>query len=378
MLEIYFDNGATTRTNKQVADLMYDVMTSSYGNPSSLHSKGLEAEHIVKDARKIIADKINANPNDILFTASGSESNNLAIIGAADLFRFKGEIITSKIEHKCVLECMKRLEDIGFKVHYLDVDENGIVDINQLKNIINPQTQLVSIMHVNNECGSIQPIREIYNIIKDKNPNILFHTDNVQGFCKIDLSCEYCDMMSVSAHKIHGPKGIGALYVKKGIRLSPVIYGGGQEKGLRGGTENVPAIAGFGKAVEVFEKNDNTLLEIKKYIINRITNEIPGIYVNGDIDCSSPYILNIAMIGLRSEIILHSLEQRGIYVSSGSACSSNKPSPSHVLTAMRYKPERVDSSIRISFSVENTMEEADAFCNALADIALINKKVRRI
>lgn len=378
MSEIYFDNGATTRTNKQVADLMYDVMTSSYGNPSSLHSKGLEAEHIVKDARKIIADKINANPNDILFTASGSESNNLAILGAADLFRFKGEIITSKIEHKCVLECMKRLEDIGFKVHYLDVDENGIVDINQLNNIINPQTQLVSIMHVNNECGSIQPIREIYNIIKDKNPNILFHTDNVQGFCKIDLSCEYCDMMSVSAHKIHGPKGIGALYVKKGIRLSPVIYGGGQEKGLRGGTENVPAIAGFGKAVEVFEKNDNTLLEIKKYIINRITNEIPGIYVNGDIDCSSPYILNIAMIGLRSEIILHSLEQRGIYVSSGSACSSNKPSPSHVLTAMRYKPERVDSSIRISFSVENTMEEADAFCNALADIALINKKVRRI
>lgn len=378
MSEIYFDNGATTRTNKQVADLMYDVMTSSYGNPSSLHSKGLEAEHIVKDARKIIADKINANSNDIIFTASGSESNNLAILGAADLFRFKGEIITSKIEHKCVLECMKRLEDIGFKVHYLDVDENGIVDINQLKNIINPQTQLVSIMHVNNECGSIQPIREIYNIIKDKNPNILFHTDNVQGFCKIDLSCEYCDMMSVSAHKIHGPKGIGALYVKKGIRLSPVIYGGGQEKGLRGGTENVPAIAGFGKAVEVFEKNDNTLLEIKKYIINRITNEIPGIYVNGDIDCSSPYILNIAMIGLRSEIILHSLEQRRIYVSSGSACSSNKPSPSHVLTAMRYKPERVDSSIRISFSVENTMEEADAFCNALADIALINKKVRRI
>lgn len=378
MSEIYFDNGATTRTNKQVADLMYDVMTSSYGNPSSLHSKGLEAEHIVKDARKIIADKINTNPNDILFTASGSESNNLAILGAADLFRFKGEIITSKIEHKCVLECMKRLEDIGFKVHYLDVDENGIVDINQLNNIINPQTQLVSIMHVNNECGSIQPIREIYNIIKDKNPNILFHTDNVQGFCKIDLSCEYCDMMSVSAHKIHGPKGIGALYVKKGIRLSPVIYGGGQEKGLRGGTENVPGIAGFGKAVEVFEKNDNTLLEIKKYIINRITNEIPGIYVNGDIDCSSPYILNIAMIGLRSEIILHSLEQRGIYVSSGSACSSNKPSPSHVLTAMGYKPERVDSSIRISFSVENTMEEADAFCNALADIALINKKVRRI
>lgn len=378
MSDIYFDNGATTRTNKHVADFMYDVMTSYYGNPSSLHSKGLEAEHIVKDARKIIAGKINANPEEIIFTASGSESNNLAILGAADLFRFKGEIITSKIEHKCVLECMKRLENIGFRVHYIDVDENGIVDINQLENLINEKTQLVSIMHVNNECGSIQPIKEIYNVIKNKNPNVLFHTDNIQGFCKIDLSCEYCDMMSVSAHKIHGPKGIGALYVKKGIRLSPVIYGGGQEKGLRGGTENVPAIGGFGKAVDVFEKNNDNLFKIKKHIIDRVINEIPQIYVNGDTDSSSPYILNIAMIGLRSEIILHSLEQRGIYISSGSACSSNKPSPSHVLTAMGYKTERVDSSIRISFSVENTMEEADAFCDALVDIARINKKVRRI
>lgn len=378
MLDIYFDNGATTKTDKQVADLMYDVLTVSYGNPSSLHSKGLEAEHILKNSRKIIADKIKANPDEIVFTASGSESNNLAILGSADLFRFKGEIITSKVEHKCVLECMKRLENTGFKIHYLDVDENGVVNLNQLENLINEKTQLVSIMHVNNECGTIQPIKEIYKIIKSKNPGTLFHTDNIQGFCKIDITCEYCDMMSISAHKIHGPKGIGALYAKKGVRLSPVIYGGGQEKGLRGGTENVPAVAGFGKAVEIFEKNNDKLLEIKKYIINRVTKEIPKIYVNGDVDNSSPYILNIAVIGLRSEIILHSLEQRGIYVSSGSACSSNKPSPSHVLVAMGYKPERVDSSIRISFSSENTMEEADAFCDVLADIARINKKIRRI
>ena len=378
MSDIYFDNGATTRTDKQVADLMCDVMTLSYGNPSSLHSKGLEAEHIVKKARKIIADKIKAYPDEIVFTASGSEANNLAILGAADLFRFKGEIITSKTEHKCVLECMNRLENLGFKVHYLDVDNNGIVDVKQLEDLVNSQTQLVSIMHINNECGSVQPIKDIYNIIKNKNPDTLFHTDNIQGFCKIDLSCKYCDMMSISAHKIHGPKGIGALYVKKEIRLSPVIYGGGQEKGLRGGTENVPAIAGFGKAVEVFEPNTDNLNLIKKHIIQRITNEIPKVYINGEEDSSSPYILNIAMIGLRSEIILHSLEQRGIYVSSGSACSSNKPSPSHVLTAMGYKPERVDSSIRISFNNENTMEEADAFCDAMADIARINKKIRRL
>lgn len=377
MFDIYFDNGATTKVEKPVADVMYDVMTSSYGNPSSLHSKGLEAEHIVKNSRKIIAEKIKCNLDEIIFTASGSEANNLAILGTADLFRFKGEIITSKTEHKCILECMKRLENLGFKVHYLDVDENGIVNTSQLEELINDKTQLVSIMHVNNECGSIQPIKEIYSIIKTKNPNALFHTDNIQGFCKIDINAECCDMMSISAHKVHGPKGIGALYVKKGIRLSPVIYGGGQEKGLRGGTENVPAIAGFGKAVELYDANYN-LINIKKHIIKRVTSEIPGIYINGDVETSSPYILNIAMIGLRSEIILHSLEQRGIYVSSGSACSSNKPSPSHVLLAMGYNAERVDSSIRISFNNGNTMEEADAFCDTLADIARINKKIRRI
>lgn len=377
MLDIYFDNGATTKVYKEVADMMCEVLTSSYGNPSSLHSKGLEAEHILKNSRKIIADKIKCNPEEIIFTASGSESNNLAILGVADLFRFKGEIITSKVEHKCVLECMKRLENIGFKVHYLDVDENGVVNIEQLKNLINDKTQLVSIMHVNNECGTIQPVSDIYNIIKNKNPSTLFHTDNIQGFCKIDITCDCCDMMSISAHKIHGPKGVGALYVKKGIRLSPVIYGGGQEKGLRGGTENVPAIAGFGKAVELYKKNE-VVNEIKKYIIDKITNEIPKIYVNGDFETSSPYILNVAMIGLRSEIILHSLEQKGIYVSSGSACSSNKPSPSHVLVAMGYKPERVDSSIRISFNNENTMEDAEKFCDALSDIARVNKKIRRL
>lgn len=378
MFDIYFDNGATTKTDKQVAEVMYDTMVNSYGNPSSLHSKGLEAEHILKNSRKIIADKLKANPNEIYFTASGSEANNLAVLGATDLFRFKGEIITSKVEHKCILECMKRLEDMGFKVHYLDVDTDGVVDVNQLESLINEKTQLVSIMHVNNECGSIQPVKEIYSVIKSKNPDTLFHIDNIQGFCKIDITADCCDMMSVSAHKIHGPKGTGALYVKKGVRLSPVIYGGGQEKGLRGGTENVPAIAGFGKAVEVFKQNNDKLLAVKKHIIDRITNEIPKVYVNGDVDKSSPYILNIAMIGLRSEIILHSLEQRGIYVSSGSACSSNKPSPSHVLVAMGYKPERVDSSIRLSFSSENTMEEADAFCDVLSDIAKINKKIRRI
>lgn len=378
MFEIYFDNGATTKPSQDVADIMYETLTGDYGNPSSLHSKGLDAEHIVKNSRKIIADSVKASADEIIFTASGSEANNLAIIGAARVFRYKGEIITSKVEHKCVLECMNALENEGFKVHYLDVDENGVVSIEQLKSLLNKDTQLVSIMHVNNECGAVQPINEIYAAVKEFNSEILVHTDNIQGYCKFELTSKSCDMMSVSAHKIHGPKGIGALYVRKGVRLSPVIYGGGQEKGLRGGTENVPAIAGFAKAVETFDNNISVVLDIKKHIAKRVTTEIPKVYVNGDVDNSSPYILNIAMIGLRSEIILHSLEQKGIYVSSGSACSSNKPSPSHVLTAMGYKPERVDSSIRLSFSNENTMEEANAFCDALAEISLKNKKVRKI
>ena len=376
--DIYFDNGATTRVSKEVADVMYDILTNEYGNPSSLHRKGLMAEHILKNSRTVIANEMRVSPDEIYFTASGSEANNLAILGFMRTMRNKGEIITSKIEHKCVLECMKKLEEDGFSVHYLDVDENGIVDLSQLESLVNDKTQLVSIMHVNNECGSIEPIEKIYSIIKSKNMNTVFHTDDIQGFCKIDIKEKCYDMRSVSAHKIHGPKGVGALYVKKGIRLSPVILGGGQEKGLRGGTENVSGIAGFAEAARTLNRNYDNVLKIKKHIIKRVTNEIPKVYVNGDFDKTSPYILNICMLGLRSEIILHSLEQMGIYVSSGSACSSNKPSPSHVLLAMGFDLKRVDSSIRLSFNNGNTLQEADAFCDALLKISNVNKKVRRI
>ena len=378
MTDIYFDNGATTKVSGQVADVVCKTMIEDYGNPSSLHSKGLAAENLIKDARKVIANSIKANADEIIFTGSGSEANNLAIIGSAKMFREKGNIITTKIEHKSVLECMKRLEEVGFAVKYLDVDENGLIFIDQLKEFIDGKTQLVSIMHINNECGSIQPIEEIYNTVKSVNTDALVHIDNIQGYCKFDTNVKFCDMMSVSAHKIHGPKGVGALYVRQGIRLSPVIYGGGQEKGIRSGTENVPAIVGFAKAVVTYNADKERLSQIKKYIAKRVTEEIPKVYINGDVEISSPYILNIAMIGLRSEIILHSLEQRGIFVSSGSACSSHKPSPSHVLTAMGYKTERVDSSIRLSFCADNTMEEAKAFCDALAEISAINKKIRRI
>ncbi len=377
MQDVYFDNGATTKVDVRVADVIYKAMTESYGNPSSLHSKGLEAERLLKRARATIADKLKAFPEEIVFTSGGSESNNLAILGSTALFRTKGEIITSKVEHKSVLECMKCLEEQGFTVIYLDVDENGVVILDDLKAKLSANTQLVSVMHVNNECGSIQPINDMYKAVKDYNPKILFHTDNVQGFCKVEEPV-MCDMMSVSAHKIHGPKGVGALYVKKGIRLSPVIYGGGQERGIRGGTENVPGVLGFAEAVSIFKNESDRLKELKKHIIDRVTKEIPKVFVNADFSSSSSYILNIAMLGLRSEIILHSLEQRGIYVSSGSACSSHKPSPSHVLSAMGFSAARVDSSIRLSFCAGNTVEEADAFCDALLEIANINKKVRRL
>lgn len=378
MADIYFDNAATTKTAYEVADVMYKVMTENYANPSSLHAKGLKAEHAVKNARSTVAEKLKATSDEIVFTASGSEANNLALLGAAMRFRTKGEIITTKVEHKCVLECMKKLESEGFCVKYLDVDSDGVVDISALLNALSDKTQLVSIMSVNNECGSIQPICEMYDEVKKYNPEIIFHTDNVQGFCKNDITSKCCDMMSVSAHKIHGPKGVGALYVKKGVRLLPVIYGGGQEKGLRGGTENSPGIAGFGKAVEIFRSDSKKVAELKEFIKRRVTSEIRGVYINGSSERTSPYILNIAMLGLRSEIILHSLEQRGIFVSSGSACSSNRPSPSHVLMAMGYDQKRVDSSIRLSFNSRNTIEEANAFCDAFAEIAKINEKVRRL
>ncbi len=374
-MDIYFDNSATTKPHISVIDAMVNMMKDAYGNPSSLHTKGVEAERMVKMAREQVAKALKVNADEVYFTSCGTESNNLAILGTAMAQRIKGEVITTKVEHKSVTEPFKHLEKIGFKVHYLDVDSNGLIDLSKLEELLNDNTQLVSIIQVNNECGTVQPIKEIYRIIKRKNEKTLLHIDAVQGFCKVELPKNCADLISISAHKIYGPKGVAALYVRKGVKISPIIYGGGQEKNLRSGTENTPAIVGFGVAVELAKKEDNYnyVISLKNTMLEKIVDCIPNVYINSPQD-SSPYILNISVMGIRSEILLHSLEQRGVYVSSGSACSSNRPKPSHVLTAMGFSRERVDSSIRISFCPNNTMQEVNYACEILKEVVQnINK-----
>jgi len=374
-MDIYFDNSATTKPHNSVIDAMVNMMKDAYGNPSSLHTKGVEAERMVKKAREHVAKALKVNADEVYFTSCGTESNNIAILGIAMAQRIKGEVITTKVEHKSVTEPFKYLEKMGFKVHYLDVDSSGIIDLSKLEELLNDNTQLVSIIQVNNECGMVQPIKEISRIIKRKNEKTLLHIDAVQGFCKVELPKNCADLISISAHKIHGPKGVAALYVRKGVKISPIIYGGGQEKSLRSGTENTPAIVGFGVAAELAKKEDNYnyVLNLKNTMLEKIIDSIPNVYINSPQE-SSPYILNISVMGIRSEILLHSLEQRGVYVSSGSACSSNRPKPSHVLIAMGFSMERVDSSIRISFCPNNTMQEVLSACEILIEVVQnINK-----
>jgi len=368
-MEIYLDNSATTKPHNSVIDAMVNMMRDNYGNPSSLHTKGVEAERMVKKAREQVAKALKVNPNEVYFTSSGTESNNLAILGTCLSQRIKGEVITTKIEHKSVIEPFRYLEKIGFKVHYLDVDEGGLLNLAQLEDMMNDNTQLVSVIQVNNESGAIQKVKDISRIIKRKNEKTLLHIDAVQGFCKVELPKNCSDLISVSAHKIHGAKGVAALYAKKGVKISPIIYGGGQENNLRSGTENTPAIVGFGIACEMakIEESYNYVLNLKNTMLEEISKSVPNVHINSS-ENSSPYILNISVMGIRSEIMLHSLEQRGVFVSSGSACSSNKPKPSHVLNAMGYSKERVDSSIRISFSPYNKVEEVLSACEIITDV----------
>ena len=354
---IYLDNSATTKPYDEVMQAMDDVMRNSYGNPSSLHIMGLAAERIVKKARESIARALGVSPDEIYFTSGGTEGNNLALAGAYNSLRVKGEIITTKTEHKSVLEPLQALGD----VKYIGVDRYGVPDIDALEEMINEKTSLVSIAHVNNESGAVAPIRQIGGIIKRKNPKCLFHVDAVQSFCKIEFPKNTADMVTVSGHKIHGPKGIGALYVKKGVRLQPLLFGGGQEKSVRSGTENTPAIAGFGVAASMPFDFDY----IKK--LNGILREkLKNVVINSSSDFA--YILNISAPPIPSEVLLHALEQRGVIVSSGSACSSKRRSPSHVLTAMGLPKGIVESSIRISLSMMNTEDETAAAGDIINDV----------
>lgn len=380
-MAVYLDNAATTKVFPEVLEAMNEAMEVSYGNPSAKHTKGLEAENIVKEARSVIAGTLKAKEKEIIFTSGGTESNNMAIVGTAMANKRRGRhIITTRIEHASVYEPMFCLENEGFEVTYLNVDEKGIVDLKQLSDSVREDTTLVSIMLVNNEIGAVEPVKEIGRIVKERNPNTVFHVDAIQGYGKIPVipKNENIDLLSMSGHKIHGPKGVGFLYIKEKTKIQPLILGGGQQKGMRSGTENVPGIAGLSKACEIMaghlSENAQKIGEVRDYFRDQVA-KIPDIKDNsGD----APHVASISFKNIRSEVLLHALEEREIYVSSGSACSSNRPHISGTLTAIGLSPEYRDGTLRFSFSVYNTKEEVDQVITALEELVpMLRKFVRR-
>ena len=383
--EIYLDNSATTRCFPQVAALMNEIYLEDYGNPSSMHHKGVTAERRVAEAKKILAGILKVREKNLYFTSCGTESDNLAIIGGALAAQRRGKhLITTVIEHPAVLEAMKHLESMGFELTRLGVDRDGIVSPEAVAAAVRPDTSLVSVMHTNNEIGSVQPIAEIGAAVKVANPGTLFHVDAVQGFGKSLILPKrmHIDLLAASGHKIHGPKGMGFLYVADGVRLEPILFGGGQQGGMRSGTENVPGIAGMALAAQILCKNldedREKLFAMKNRLIERL-GEIPDLAFNGRTDeTAAPHIMSVRIKGVRAEVLLHALEDKGIYVSSGSACASNRPHLSETLAAIGTPASEMDNSIRISLSVMNTMEEMDRAADAVIEIVpFLRKFVRR-
>ena len=372
---VYLDNSATTRQYDEVTELMSRAMRESFGNPSSLHSLGLKAEKEVKNARKILAQSLGADEEEVFFTSCGTESDNTVLMGAAQAKKRRGKkIIVSAVEHPAILEPAKKLESMGFEVAYIGVDKQCRLNLESLKNAVTDDTILISVMGVNNETGTIMPIEEIARFKEEYNrthgTDIWLHTDAVQAFGKIlvNLKKEYkgVDFLSASAHKIHGPKGMGLLYMKKGLNLVPFLLGGGQERHMRSGTENTPGIVGFGKAAELamrdFDERIQRMSTARQRLLEQICAEIKDIRINspeGEEAC--PSVLNLSFLGTRGEVLLHTLEQDGIFVSTGSACFSNHSSEkgSHVLNAMGLTPKEIEGAIRFSFSEFNTEEEID-------------------
>lgn len=385
-MECYLDNSATTRCTKGVAQVMTEVMCSAYGNPSSLHHKGVEAERYVREARETIAKTLKCAPKEIFFTSGGTESDNLAIRGAAYANARQGRhLITTSVEHPAVLNTMQYLEQQGYEVTYLPVDACGRVRLSDLEAAIRPDTILVSMMHTNNEIGALEPIEEAGALIKRVNPNTLFHVDAVQGYGKsrIYVKRMKIDMLSVSAHKIHGPKGIGFLYVGDRVKIRPIVFGGGQERGLRSGTENVPAIAGMARAAEEIYRNLDADLERMYALRARLEagicqlenvkfNTLPGRE-------GAPHVLSVSFAGVRSEVLLHALEDKEIYVSAGSACASNHPetSGSATLRAIGLEKELLNSTIRFSLSAFTTEEEIDHTVQALGELVPMLRRYTR-
>ncbi len=361
-MEVYLDNSSTTRSYKECADLVAEIMYNSYGNPSSLHRKGIEAEKRIKHAKEQIAETLKVSPGEIYFTSGGTEADNLAILGACGANRGK-HILSTSIEHPAVLNTLRELENRGYNVDLLPVQKNGMVDINKLSKAIRKDTVLVSVMHVNNEIGTVQPVEKIGKIIKSENPFTSFHVDAVQSYGKIPFTAASlgADFISLSSHKVHGPKGVGALYVKNRAKLAPMIFGGGQQNNIRPGTENVPGIAGFGLAAQMtyanLEEKSYKMSQLRDMLRDGILSNVSDVAVNTPDNNAAPHILNISFAYVKSEVLLHSLEAEGIYVSSGSACSSHKKGPSYVLSAIGTDRKLIDGSIRFSLSEFTTEGE---------------------
>ena len=380
-MNVYFDNSATTKPYDEVIEAVSKGMKEYFGNPSSLHKIGMNCEKRLNEAREYFASTIKCNKEEIYFTSGGSEGNNLILKG---LLKPGHHFITTAFEHHSIISTCKQLEEKGVKVTYLDVDSEGRISLEDLEEAITKDTVLVSIMQVNNEIGVIQDIEAIGKLIKERSSRAKFHVDAVQGYGKlpIDVNKSNVDFLTVASHKIHGPKGVGFIYIKKGIILNSLISGGSQEKGIRAGTENLPGIIGFEKAAQMtFEEMESwydKVLELKKYFVERL-NEIKDIRINGEIDGFSPYILNVSFLGVRAEVLLHLLEEQNIYVATGSACTSKSSAAhgSYVIKSLGLSNKEVESAIRFSFSYENTKEEVDYTIDVLKKSLMFLRRVKR-
>ncbi len=369
---VYLDNSATTRTDPEVIRVMADVMEKVYGNPSSLHGIGDKAHRLIGEAREAVARTLGVQPREIVFTSGGTESNNLAIKGVAEQFRNRGRhLITTEVEHPSVYQAFRQLEERGWRVTYLPVDRLGRVSEEDVEKALTEDTVLVSVMHVNNEVGTIQPVEAIGRVLRSK-PKVIFHVDAVQAFGKLELDPVRwgVDLLSISGHKFHGPKGVGALYIREGLRLSPLLAGGEQEGGLRSGTENVPGIAGLAKAAILAQQRRETVRQWQRWkeeLIQAVTSRLEGVVVNGDTttEGGAPHILSLSFPGLKSEVIVHALEQEKVFVSSKSACSSKKETPSRVLTAMGLDDRTAIGSIRISMGYDTVESDIRQCAQAL-------------
>lgn len=383
-MEAYFDNSATTRCFDEVKDIVCKTMTGDFGNPSAMHKKGMEAENYVRKSAQTLAKLLKVNEKEILFTSGGTESDNLAIIGGVEANKRMGNhIITTAVEHAAVAQPFAYLKDQGYEVTILPVDHQGVVKLEALEAALRPDTILVSVMYVNNEVGAVMPVEEIGKLVHEKSPKALFHVDAIQAFGKYRIYPKKLgiDLLSVSSHKIHGPKGVGFLYINEKVRVQPQILGGGQQNGMRSGTDNVPGIAGLGVAAgQIYrnlDENVEHMYQLKEHIAKGLS-EIEDIRINGmPLREGAPQILSISVMGVRSEVLLHSLEDKGIYISAGSACSSHKRKPSATLSAMGMSKDQIESTVRLSFCEENTIEEADYFLDTMKTLVPMLRRYSR-